>query len=41
MRLAVEHFVALQDRGLADGLRQMAFARATRASHMMPMFSSA
>ena len=30
MRLAIEHFVALQDRGLADGLRQMAFARAAR-----------
>jgi hypothetical protein len=37
MRLAVEHFVALQDRGLADGLRQMAFARATRPRNIMPM----
>ena len=37
MRLAVEHFVALQDRGLADGLRQMAFARATRARNIMPI----
>ena len=28
VRLAIEHLVALQDRGLADGLRQMAFAGA-------------
>ena len=30
VRLAIEHLVALQDGGLADGLRQMAFARAAR-----------
>ena len=30
MRLAIEHLVALQDRGLPNGLRQMAFACAAR-----------
>jgi len=37
MRLAIEHFVALEDRGLPNGLRQMAFTRAGRPRNIMPM----